>query len=213
MNNRKLISLSIGKPKAYDWKGKKIESAIGKTIVAEAYLTKEAFSDDGVANPVFHGGPDRAVCLYPYEHYHMWKKEFNQEFQPPSFGENICMTGMLEKDVYIGDIFSLGETTIQVTQGRIPCSTISMHNDVNPLLSRIVETCYTGYFFRVLEEGKITKDSSIKLIERTQVKMSVLDATQIILHKKRDREAVESLLQIKGLAEDWKNRLNKAMQK
>ncbi|MBN6885777.1 MOSC domain-containing protein YiiM [Cytobacillus horneckiae] len=209
----KLITLSVGKPKTHEWKGKTFESGIGKSKVVEAFLTKDAFIGDGVANPAFHGGPDRAVCLYSYEHYQYWKKEFNHHFELPAFGENICATGMLEKDVYIGDIFSLGEAEIQITQGRIPCSTISKHNNLDPLLPRIVETGYTGYFFKVLKEGKVNSHSRIELVDRVQTIMTVLEANKIILHKKRDKDALETLLQINELADDWKERLQKALKK
>ena len=42
-----------------------------------------------------------------------------------AFGENITVTNMLESDVCIGDTYQLGEAIIQVTQARVPCSTIS----------------------------------------------------------------------------------------
>ena len=71
---------------------------------------------------------------------------------------------MLEKDVYIGDIFLIGEAVIQITQGRIPCSTITKRT-VLLLLKRMVQTGFTGYLCRVLEEGSVRKDSNITLLE------------------------------------------------
>ncbi|WP_181444658.1 MOSC domain-containing protein [Bacillus sp. 03113] len=208
-----LITLSIGKPKDYQWKGKNVSSGIGKSIVNEVLLTKERFIGDDVANPAFHGGPERAVCLYPYEHYHFWEKEFGVKLTPPAFGENICASGMKEDDVYIGDIFSLGEAKIQITEGRVPCSTISKFNGIDPLLGRIVETCFTGYFFKVLEEGKVYNTSLLKLEERKQEQVSVLKANHIMFHQQKNVDAMEELLQISDLSQAWKekliNRLNK----
>ena len=56
---------------------------------------------------------------------------------------------MLEKDVYIGDIFRIGEAVIQIIQGRIPCSTITKRTNNPSLLKRMVQTGFTGYLCRV----------------------------------------------------------------
>ncbi|MBY6054202.1 MOSC domain-containing protein [Cytobacillus firmus] len=208
---REIISLSIGKPRKHSWKSNEEISGIGKEKINSVFLTKEGFLGDGVANTDFHGGPDRAVCLYPFEHYGMWEKEFRKTFSPPSFGENICAGNMLEKDVFIGDTFSLGESVIQITQGRIPCSTISKHNGEDRLLGRIVETCFTGYFFRVLKEGTVTADSVLKLEERKQASVSVLQGNFIMFHDRRNLKAVEELLRIEELASVWREKLEKAL--
>ncbi|MBT2689332.1 MOSC domain-containing protein [Bacillus sp. ISL-47] len=203
--------LSVGKPQLYYWKNKEETSGIGKGKTADAFLTKEGFIGDGVANIDFHGGPDRAVCLYPYEHYQMWEKEFKKVFNLPSFGENICVSNMLEKDVFIGDVYSLGEAMVQITQGRIPCSTISKYNGEDRLLGRIVETGYTGYFFRVLEEGRVGADSCLKLVERKQENISVLEANYILFHNRKNRTAVAELLKVQELADVWREKLEKAL--
>ncbi|WP_436372369.1 MOSC domain-containing protein [Cytobacillus sp. BC1816] len=208
---KEIITLSIGTPKKHSWKNREEISGIGKEKIESAFLTKDGFLGDEVANTDFHGGPDRAVCLYPFEHYGMWENEFKKTFCPPAFGENICAENMLEKDVFIGDIFSLGESAIQITQGRIPCSTISKHNKEDRLLKRIVETCFTGYFFRVLKEGTVTAGSGLNLEERKQEKVSVLQGNFIMFHDRTNRKAIEELLQIDALADVWREKLEKAL--
>lgn len=209
MNQKKIITLAIGKTKNYIWNDGTEASAIGKVTVNKAALTKNGFVGDEVASPEFHGGPDRAVCLYSHEHYRQWGKEFNHPFSPPAFGENICVSGMTEKEVYIGEVYRLGEAVIQVCQGRIPCSKISKYNGDQALLKRIVDTGFTGYFFRVLEEGEINVNSSIVLIDRPQEKMSILKANYIMFHDSKNKEAVSSLLEVNELAEVWQDKLRK----
>ncbi len=87
----KLIQLNLGEPKEFVWNNQHETSAIGKVKATEAFLSKAGFHYDGVANTKFHGGPDRAVCLYPYEHYTFWEKEFKQRLEFPGFGENITV--------------------------------------------------------------------------------------------------------------------------
>lgn len=210
MTKRKIISLAIGKPKEFTWNNCKEQSAIGKEIVEKAVLKRTGFIGDGVANEEFHGGIDRAICLYSYEHYADWEKLFQKELTLPAFGENVTVEGMKESEVCIGDIYKIGDVVMQVTQGRIPCSTISKYNQEEQFLKTVFETGLTGYFSRVLEEGTICQDSKIELLQRHPKEISVLLATQTLLHH-HDNEAIEKILSIDELAEDWRNRFLKLL--
>lgn len=204
---RKIVSLSIGRSNLFLWKGKTHNSAIMKKNVEEAYLTKNGFAGDSVANRDVHGGPERAVCLYPYEHYDQWEREFNKTLNRPAFGENICVENMLEENIYIGDTFSLGEAIVQVSQGRIPCTTISRHNREERLLSRVVETGFTGYLFRVLQEGNVSEDAKLTLLDRTQNTFSVLRGNQLLFHERKNKKEIAEFLQVNELADVWKAKL------
>lgn len=178
-----------------------------KKNVGEAFLTKNGFTGDSVANRDVHGGPERAVCLYPFEHYKQWESEFKKPFQQPAFGENICVKNMIEENIYIGDTFALGEAIVQVSQGRIPCATISRYNREDRLLSRVVETGFTGYFFRVIQEGNVSEDAEFKLLNRTQNTFTVLRGNQLLFHERENKKEIEEFLQVKELAEVWKAKL------
>ncbi|NHC38929.1 MOSC domain-containing protein [Bacillus sp. MM2020_1] len=209
--NRKIINLAVGKPKEFNWNNKKELSAIGKSSVQAVELKKSGIVGDDVANHMFHGGPDRAVCLYPFEHYTYWEEIFQKKLILPAFGENITATGMMEEQVCIGDIYKIGDTILQVTQGRVPCVTISKFNQENQLLKKVVETTLTGYFFRVLEEGTIMFDSEITLMEKHSKEISISFATQILFHQKQDKASIERILTVDALAEDWRNRFLKLL--
>ncbi|CRK84619.1 MOSC domain-containing protein [Neobacillus massiliamazoniensis] len=110
---------------------------------------------------------------------------------------------MLERDVFIGDTYQIGEAIIQVTQSRIPCSTISKRLGIPGILPRIVATGYTGYLCRVLEEGIVRKDSQIKLLERHPDSVSILFSNEVYFHRRKDIEAMEKIVAVPELAEDW----------
>ncbi|RDU36473.1 MOSC domain-containing protein [Neobacillus piezotolerans] len=212
MNQPKIIQLAIGKPKSFERNGAEYISAIGKEPVKEVFLTAEGLAGDGIANPEFHGGPDRALCLYPFEHYPKWEEEFGVQLYPPVFGENITVAGMRESDVFIGDIFKIGGAVVQITQGRVPCSTISKFNSIDPFLKRVYKTCLTGYFFRVLEEGSITQDSKIVLQQRSNQEITVFSAARAILHKSGDTDFIERLAGLPELAEEWRYKAEKILE-
>ncbi|MBS8264497.1 MOSC domain-containing protein [Mesobacillus boroniphilus] len=206
-----IMYLNVGIPELRTWDGKQELSAIGKKRVTQAFLSKDSFHGDGVAATEFHGGPDRAVCFYPAEHYSKWSGEFGKDFALPTFGENISASGMTESDIYIGDTYRLGEAVVQVSQGRVPCAKISKNNDIGQLLKRVVETGFTGYFFRVLQEGMVYDDSEIVLLERKQNNYSILRANEIYFHQRKNYKAIEELVNIEELAEDWKKNLEKLL--
>ena len=69
MENRKIMSLQIGMPKDEVLSGIKIKTAMDRKAIDYITVTKSGIDGDGVGNRKFHGGPDRALCFYPFEHY------------------------------------------------------------------------------------------------------------------------------------------------
>ena len=130
-----------------------------------------------------------------------------------AFGENITVTNMLERDVCIGDTYQLGEAIIQVTQARVPCSTISKRLGIPGILPRIVATGFTGYLCRVLQEGTVRKDSKITLLERPSNNVSVLFSNEIYFHNRKDKDAIEKILSVPELADVWRGQLEDRLAK
>ena len=209
-----LKNLSIGLPKKMTYgQEKELDTGICKETIEEALLTTDGFQGDGVADLRFHGGPDRAVCIYPYEHYARWEQELKSPLPPATFGENLTVTNMLEQDIHIGDIFQLGDAVVQITQGRIPCSTITKRTGHPLLLKRMIETGFTGYLCRVLEEGTVRKNSTMTLLESHPKQISILFANQIYFHQQKDVEGIQKILDVPELAGEWRERLEKRLEK
>lgn len=209
-----LVNFATGLPKKMKYgQDKEVNTGICKESVEEAFLTKDGFIGDGVADLKHHGGPDRAVCVYPHEHYKLWEQEFQTTLPTATFGENVTVTNMLEQDVHIGDIYQIGNAVIQITQGRVPCSTITKRTSITPLLKRIVETGFTGYLCRVLEEGTVRADSSITLLEPHPQQVSILFANQVYFHRQKDIEGMKQVLAVPELAAEWRKQLEKRLEK
>ncbi|MFJ6210969.1 MOSC domain-containing protein [Lysinibacillus sp. NPDC092081] len=212
-NNIAMIhTLAIGMPKELHYSnGHSMITGIEKRKVQEVYLSARGFEGDDVADKKHHGGPDRAVCLYPAEHYIQWEQELSKQLPTAAFGENLTVTNMLEADICIGDIYKIGDAVIQITQGRVPCSTIDKYTEANTLLKRLIETGYTGFLARVLEEGTICADSKIELVEKHPARASVLHCNEVYF-KNKDALAMKRIQAVDALAEDWKQKLEKRIQ-
>ncbi|MBM7663240.1 MOSC domain-containing protein YiiM [Bacillus mesophilus] len=212
LNSFKIKSLNIGKPKKIETNNHVFISSVGRNKVSKAFLSKQGFEDDSVQYK-YHGGPDRAVLFYSYEHYQKWENEYTKEFTIPGFGENITVSGLSEENVKIGDIYQIGETMVQITQPRIPCDNLSKYNEVKTLHKRLVDTGYTGFLASVIKEGWIEDNSPITLIESPKNSITVLEANHIFFHDKKNKDRIEYLLTIPELADEWKGYLNKRLEK
>ena len=214
MSERMIVSLSKGKPKNKMYNGTEYSSGIWKEETDLLEVSLQQIADDQVANPAYHGGPDRVVCLYPFEHYSHWRKEFGLELPVSAFGENIAATNMREDQVCIGDVFQIGDAILQVSQGRYPCATINKRNDNHFLLKKVIETGYTGYFFRVLQEGSITPQSTIKKLTAHPSQVTVAAIHHLYFHEKSpSAKAIQEMLAVEELAEPWRKKLQEKLQK
>ena len=64
---------------------------------------------DEVANTTVHGGLEQSVLGYPAAHYPRWREELTvADMGPGGFGENLCISGLDELSVCIGDEFQVG---------------------------------------------------------------------------------------------------------
>lgn len=209
----RLLALSIGLPRTMQTvDGKEFVSAISKQKTTETFLSADGFQGDGIADTKHHGGPDRAVCLYPAEHYALWEKNFDYSLPPATFGENLTVAGMLEQDVCIGDVFRVGEALIQVTQGRIPCSTISQRTGYPQLMKQMIQTGFTGYLCRVLEEGIVRCDSPISLVQQDPQKITILYANEVYFHQPRNVEGLNRIIAVEALADEWRQDIERRLE-
>ena len=103
-----------------------------------------------------HGGPDKAVYLYPAEHYPHWREVLAPaELGPGWFGENLTTRGLLEDETWIGDVFRVGGALLEVSQPRVPCAKLAMKSG-DPAFGRpFLQSGFSGFYLRVLEEGEV----------------------------------------------------------
>ncbi|MFV8829846.1 MOSC domain-containing protein [Alkalihalobacterium sp. APHAB7] len=206
------MSIQIGKPMTIDHNGKELTTGIYKSRVeGSVFIGKLNVEGDGQADLKNHGGKDKAVCVYPYEHYAYWKKDLNKEMTNGAFGENLTVKGMVEKGVYIGDTYKVGDVVVQVSQPRQPCFKLARRNEVDDLVVRVQDTGFTGYYFRVLEEGFVEENDTIELIERHPHAVSVDFANTIMFKEKDNVKGIKRVLAVEELSDSWRATLQKRL--
>lgn len=187
-------------------------SAIAKQAVAgPVRIGWLGLEGDGVADPIHHGGWDKAVHLYPQDHYDWWRQQKPDHplwDAPGAFGENIASLGMTEAEICVGDRFTLGSAILEVSHGRQPCWKIDHRFGARDITATIVRTARCGVYFRVIREGEAAAGAVMTLLERPQPSWSVERVFRLLIGggHKRDPRAVEELAALPVLAEAWRNR-------
>ncbi|AJS60431.1 MOSC domain-containing protein [Paenibacillus sp. IHBB 10380] len=192
--NLHIVSVNVGKPVTVEYKGKPLQTGIYKQQVeGNVFVGSEQMTGDGQADLVHHGGLDKAVCAYPYEHYSHWEKELDRKLDYSAFGENLTVMGLLETEVCIGDVYQVGEVVLQVSQPRYPCFKLSQKHGVTNLPARVIETGYSGFYLRVLQEGYLSVTSTLTKLESHPAQLTIAEVLRLIVHGRDDVEQVERL--------------------
>lgn len=205
-------SVNAGMPIEACFQGKLTKTGIFKTPVKfPVFLSKTNLTGDGQADLKYHGGPDKALCIYCYEHYPFWESKLQQNLSFGAFGENLTVEGMPENEVCIGDIFQFGEAVIQITQPRQPCYKIAGKFGVPEIVSEVANLGYTGYYTRVLEEGTISDCPEIKLLKRDAKEITVSFANRLKYHERENKKSILKLLEVEALSDSWRNSFEKKL--
>ncbi|MED1783747.1 MOSC domain-containing protein [Brevibacillus fortis] len=210
--NIEILSINVGKPKQVQYQNKEVSTGIYKTPTTKAlYLSFLNLEGDGQADLVHHGGKEKAVCVYPYEHYPFWEAELQRELAIGAFGENLTIRGLVETDVCIGDTFQLGEAVVQVSQPRQPCYKLSVRYGVPEMLIKVQETGYTGFYFRVLKEGLVSHTDGLTRLSSHPKSITVSYANRIMHQEKDNIDGMKKLLEVEELSSNWRTTFTKRL--
>jgi MOSC domain-containing protein YiiM len=189
----KVVSLNVGLPRAQHYGRELVWTAGAKKPVTDAVLRFHGFEGDGQADRRNHGGVDKAVCVYPFDHYAHWERLFGRPLEPVSFSENLTVSGAVEDEVCIGDVFGVGEAVVQVSQPRTPCGKLAGKNRQRLLTRWVAESGYTGFYMRVLSEGLVDHGNAFEPIERHPERIPVSAVNDIIFGRSEDERLIERL--------------------
>lgn len=201
-----LPAVLCGQPRPLGLKGHL--SGIAKARVEGPYrVTRLGLMGDAQADLKHHGGPEKALHHYPFDHYADWRHEIGGNDlldAPGAFGENLSTSGWTEHTVHIGDIVGFGSARLQVSQGRQPCWKLNVRFGRTDLAYRTQTTGRTGWYYRVLEEGTAEPSDPLILIERPRPQWPLARLSALLYHRKDHYEELAAMAEIPELAEGWR---------
>lgn len=178
-------------------------------VIGAVWVGNTNIAGDAQASST-HGGPEKAVCVYPWEHYSYWRRELNlPELAYGAFGENFTLQGQIEDQACIGDSFGFGEVILQISQPRPPCWRLARWWRRTDFAARMEETGLTGWYCRVIRVGYAEAGTAIQLLERPYPDWTVSLANRLLY---RDADSVDQMAALAScslLSESWRESLLK----
>ena len=142
------------------------QGGVPKTPVPDAVLTETGLAGDRVANPTFHGGPERALCLFPLELIRQLQSEGHPIF-PGAVGENVTVEGLDWPRLAPGSRLALGdEVVVEISSYTTPCGTIRKSFAAGDY-ARISQKTHPGesrLYARVVRTGRLAVGQSVRLL-------------------------------------------------
>ncbi len=202
-----LVSVQVGRSRTVRWHGKPVSTGIYKEPVAgRIMLYRFNLDGDQQADMTVHGGPDKAVYVYPSEHYPIWQAEFPDLPLPYGmFGENFTTEGLDESSVHIGDQFRIGGAVVEVTQPRVPCYKLAIKMESRRFPKRFLESARSGFYLRVLEEGVVGAGDSIERTKIEPERVTVRQAVRLAFFEQDNVEMIEQALRVRALSPEWRS--------
>jgi len=200
-----ILSVNVGNSRAVIIKQQTVQTGLYKLPQSGPVpVNRLGLLNDVRIEPRPWGQEHHAVYAYPHEHYAYWERELGREpFPTGQFGENLTVTGMLEEEVRIGDIFRFGNTILQVAQPRIPCAKLNdrMGMRFSPVF---MASRKVGFYLRVLQEGSIAPGDNIELLERDEASPTMEEFVRVTQFESWDALALQHLLQARDLMPAWR---------
>jgi len=204
-----ILSVNISGLQAMYWNGEKVMTGINKTKVDHpVHVGALSIEGDIQADLVSHGGRDKAVYFYPSEHLPFWARILGKSQLPPgSLGENFTTKGVLETEVFIGDVWRVGTALVQVTQPRSPCYKLAIRYDRPDLVPRFLEATKPGFYASVLQQGIVQSGDAMELISREQKEFTVADVFRLAVGFEPDAKLRQAIWNYDLIPAFWRRKV------
>jgi len=141
-----------------------------QTVDGPVQVGKLGIEGDEQADLTVHGGLEKAVYLYPYEHYAFWENTLLNvlkkpaQLAPGAMGENLSTLGITENDLWVGDRLKIGEVLLEVTEPRAPCYKFAARMGFRHAVKHMLQSGFTGVYLKVMQQGSIEAKATITLL-------------------------------------------------
>jgi MOSC domain-containing protein YiiM len=209
----KLVSINVGLPREVTWRGRAVQTSIWKNHVqGRVHVATLNLDGDQQSDLSVHGGVDKAVYVYPSEHYPFWQGELpGADLSPGAFGENFTSEGLFEDQVQIGDRLRIGTAEFIVTQPRMPCFKLGIRFERPDLVKRFLQSKKTGFYLAVQREGEVGAGDEIEFIERSKSGVTITDITNLYASDSQSQDLLRRATELPALSESWRDYFRKRL--
>jgi MOSC domain-containing protein YiiM len=207
----RVLSVNVGSPRKVETRAGAVLTSIFKSPVqGKTALVGYNLQGDRQSDLRVHGGPYKAVYLYPFEHYAYWRRELpDSDLRYGAFGENLTTEGLTEDDIHIGDHVRIGSAVLQVTQPRMPCYKLGIRFGRADMVKRFWASGRSGVYFSVVHEGELESGDSIEIVASDPNHVRVGDVVRLFKGELVDNEFLQRVVK-SPLRGSWKKDIQSA---
>jgi MOSC domain-containing protein YiiM len=184
-------------------------SAIDKRPVpGPFYVSPMGLAGDAQADLKHHGGAEKALHHYPFDHYAIWAEEIGDGpllQRAGAFGENLSTVGWTETNICVGDVIRFGGALLQVSQGRQPCWKLNRRFGRKDMALRVQSSGRAGWYYRVLEAGVAEAEDFLRLIDRPRPEWTLQRLSRLLYRDTGDRDGLAGMVALTELAQGWRD--------
>lgn len=168
-----LLSVQTAQARRVQISGRTILTAIHKqAVTGDVRVAPLGLEGDEQADLLVHGGLDKAVYAYPSEHYQFWREArahagvtgLDDALPFGSVGENLTLQGVLETEVWVGDVLKFKQCELRVTQPREPCYKFNAAMGYNGAVKAMAQSGFCGFYLAVDQPGRLCAGESFELL-------------------------------------------------
>lgn len=170
---RTLLSLNVASAQRRDIDGRGVMTAIGKRAASGPVdVHRLGLGGDEQADLSVHGGLGKAVYAYPSEHYPFWQTvraqanvaAWGEPLAPGALGENLTLVGLLEDQVWIGDVLRFADCELAVSEPRFPCFKLNAALGFKHAVKLMAANGWCGFYLAVRVPGRLRAGESFELL-------------------------------------------------
>ena len=166
-----------------------VASAINKQAISTlaspepVEITRLGVAGDEQADPSVHGGIEKAIYVYPIEHYAFWNELLTRETKKSvelplgAFGENFTIEGLLETEIFVGDQMQIGDLQFTVVKLREPCFKFNAKMGYKGAAKAMLQSGFSGWYLRVNQTGALSAGAEIQVLPGQRI-TSIADQNQ-----------------------------------
>src|SRR5215470_5192925 len=210
----RLLSINVGLPRDFEWKGRIVHTGIWKEPVrGRCRVGRLNLDGDGQGDLGGHGGEQRAVFVYQTESYRHWEEQLGRrDLTHGQFGENFTVEGLPDDQVCIGDRYRIGSALFEVTQPRVTCYRVGIRMNEPRMAALLTGSGKPGFYLRVLEEGEVGAGDEIIKAGEEQEGMTVAEINALLYTSDHPRAKLEQALRLHALSPGWRGSFEALLQ-
>ncbi|HBF32419.1 MOSC domain-containing protein [Rhizobium sp.] len=170
----KITAICLGQPQKLA--GKSYKTGIFKTAVSGPVMVDaQGLVGDAILNRKHHGGLDQAIYLEGSVTLDWWQTQLCAPLEPGTFGENLVVEGLDNRDLAVGDHVQIGDVVLEVSGPRIPCPTFSTAMQDATFAKRYIKAANPGAYCRVLHGGWLQAGADVTWRPYSQYRILLKD--------------------------------------